>query len=134
MLLIADGARWIRNFYSDLLAQVPDKQMILDWYHLRKKCYGLSSMICRGCKAEAAFLETLYCHLWCGQVDETIQVLQAYCPQVKNEKALDQLIAYLQARQGYIPDYGQRRQERRYIGSAHAEPEETRNALEPGNQ
>ena len=30
LLLIADGARWIRSFYTDRLVQVPDKTMLLD--------------------------------------------------------------------------------------------------------
>lgn len=121
LLLIADGARWIRNFYTDLLAHIPNKQMILDWYHLRKKCYDLSSMICRGRKAKASLLATLYRHLWRGRVDEAIQVLEDYRSQAKNHKALDQLITYLQDRRDYVPDYCQRRQDRRYISSAHAE-------------
>lgn len=121
LLLIVDGARWLQAFYTDLLAALPHKQMILDWYHLRKKCYALSSMICRGRQAKAQLLSTLQRHLWHGQVAEAIQALEAYRPQAKNVQALDQLIAYLQERQTYIPDYGQRRRQRQYIGSAHAE-------------
>jgi hypothetical protein len=47
--------------------------------------------------------------------------LEAYRPQAKNEGKLDELILYLQQRQAFIPNYQQRRRERRYIGSAHAE-------------
>jgi hypothetical protein len=121
LLLLADGARWIRNFFTETLAHIPTKQMILDWYHLRKKCYNLSSMICRGRKAKASLLIKLYRHLWRGRVDEAIEVLEAYCPEAKNEKALNKLITYLQGRRDFITDYCQRRRERRYICSAHAE-------------
>ncbi|MEM4204622.1 MAG: hypothetical protein QXS54_11185, partial [Candidatus Methanomethylicaceae archaeon] len=75
----------------------------------------------RGRQAKAQLLSTLQRHLWHGQVAEAIQALEAYRPQAKNVQALDQLIAYLQERQTYIPDYGQRRRQRQYIGSAHAE-------------
>jgi hypothetical protein len=121
LLLIADGARWVRNFYTDLLVRFPDKQMILDWYHLRKKVYQLGSMICRGRKAKRQFTHTLYLHLWHGEVDEAIQFLQGYRPQAKSEDRLDELIAYLHRRRDFIPNYRQRRRERLYIGSAHAE-------------
>lgn len=47
--------------------------------------------------------------------------LEAYRPQAKNEGKLDELIRYLQQRQAFIPNYPQRRRERRYLGSAHAE-------------
>jgi hypothetical protein len=30
LLLIADGARWIRNFFTEMLREVPQKVMILD--------------------------------------------------------------------------------------------------------
>lgn len=58
-LLIADGARWVGNFYTGLLAKIPDKQMILDWYPLHQKGYQLGSMSCRGRKAKTQFLATL---------------------------------------------------------------------------
>src|SRR5262249_39418506 len=38
LLLIADGARWIRAFFTETLAQIPTRTMILDWYHLAQKC------------------------------------------------------------------------------------------------
>ena len=60
LLLIADGARWIRGFFSETLAAVADKTMILDWHHLKQKCYDLSSRICRGQAAKARFLRRLY--------------------------------------------------------------------------
>ena len=41
--------------------------------------------------------------------------------QTKNATKLDELIAYLQARAAWIPNYRQRRIERKYIGSAHVE-------------
>ncbi len=121
LLLIADGARWIRSFFAEMLGNIPDKAMILDWYHLRKKCYQLCSLICRGRKAKAHLLFVLYRHLWRGRVEEAVQVLEAYRPHAKRETALDELIAYLQQRRAFIPNYCQRRRERRYIGSGHGE-------------
>ncbi|RME42701.1 MAG: hypothetical protein D6791_17125 [Chloroflexi bacterium] len=42
--------------------------------HLRKKCYEMSSMICRGKQAKARLLGRLYRHLWRGDVEGAIQV------------------------------------------------------------
>jgi len=121
LLLIGDGARWIRNFFTDWLAWLSDKEMILDWYHARKKVSQLGSMIYRGRKGRKPFLGSLYRHLWHGDVDAAIAVLEAYRPHTRNEKRLDELIAYFHKRRDFIPNYRQRRCERLYIGSAHSE-------------
>ena len=59
LLLIADRARWIRAFFTQTLAHIPTKTMILDWYHLQQKCMDLSRRICRGKGARAHFLGRL---------------------------------------------------------------------------
>jgi hypothetical protein len=109
LLLIADGARWIRMFFSETLAQIPTKTMILDWYHLHQKCSKLCSRICQGRKVRAQLLVRLYRRLWRGDVTAAIGVLEVYRRQARNSEALDTLIAYLQARQPWIPNYRQRR-------------------------
>jgi hypothetical protein len=121
LLFIADGARWIRNFFLDKLSEASRTEMILDWYHLRKKGYQLGSMICRGKAAKGKFLATLYYYLWRGNVDEAVRYLQTYAEQAKNVEKLDELINYLQVRQPFIPDYQARRRQQQYIGSGHAE-------------
>ncbi len=121
LLLIADGARWIRSFFLETLAALADKTMILDWHHLQQKCLELSSRICRGKLAKAQFLRRLYRRLWGGDVQGAIAVLEAERPQARNEAKLDELIGYLRARAPWIPNYRQRRIERQYIGSAHVE-------------
>ena len=95
--------------------------MILDWHHLKQKCYDLSSRICRGKLAKAQLLRRLYRRLWRGDVPGALAVLKAQRPETKNEAKLDELMAYLHARQPWIPNYRQRRSERKYIGSAHVE-------------
>lgn len=121
LLFIADGARWIRNFFTEKLAEAARVEMILDWYHLHKKGYQLSSMICRNRQAKGVFMTSLYYHLWRGDVSRAIQFRQDYAPQAKNTEKLAELITYLQARQLHIPNYQERRRQRQYIGSGHAE-------------
>jgi hypothetical protein len=121
LLLIADGARWIRSFFMETLAALEDKTMLLDWQHLKQKCYELSSRICRGKAAKACLLRRLYRRLWRGDVLGATAVLEAERPASKNAAKLDELIRYLQARKPWIPNYRQRRIEQKYIGSAQVE-------------
>ncbi len=121
LLLIADGTRWIRSFFTETLARIATKTMLLDWQHLKQKCYDLSSRICRRKAAKARFLHRLYRRLWRGDVPGALAVLEAERPETKNEAKLDELIAYLQARQAWIPNYRQRRIARQYNSSAHVE-------------
>jgi hypothetical protein len=119
--LLGDGARWIATFFKERLMAWPGAELILDWYHCRKKCYELTSCICRGRAAKAELLGRLLICLWRGQVDEAIAALEAYRPQAKNTEKLDELIAYLTNRHAYIPNYKERRARQQYIGSAHTE-------------
>ncbi|HSH81348.1 MAG TPA: UPF0236 family protein [Herpetosiphonaceae bacterium] len=121
LLLIADGARWIRGFFTDTLAAIVDKTMILDWHHLRQKCLDLSSRICRGKLTKVQLLRRLYRRLWRGDVEGALVALETHRAETKNEAKLDELISYLRARQAWIPNYRQRRIERKYIGSGHVE-------------
>lgn len=119
--VLGDGARWLRQFLTERLAAFPHKELVLDWYHLVKKCYELTSMICHGRKAKASLMGRLISWLWRGRVDEAIAQLEAHRPGCRNEEKLDELIAYLTARKPYIVNYRERRAERIYIGSGHAE-------------
>ena len=121
VILIGDGARWIMRFFQERLAAWPRAILLLDWYHCRKKCYDLTSLICRGRKAKNELLGLLLKQLWRGQVQEALDILEEYHPQAKNIEKLDELINYLKTRQAYIPNYQERRAHRQYIGSAHVE-------------
>jgi hypothetical protein len=121
VVLVADGARWIRAWFVALQAVWTRSTMILDWFHLRKRCAELGSMICSGRKAKAALLGPLYRELWQGEVEAAIARLEAYRPQARNDARLDELIQYLRDRQPYIPNYRQRRRACEYIGSGQAE-------------
>jgi len=103
VVLLGDGARWIRRFFQERLATWPRTALFLDWYHCRKKCYDLTSLIGRGRKAQAALLGLLLKHLWRGQVPEALDILEEYRPQAKNLEKLDELINYLSNRREFIP-------------------------------
>jgi hypothetical protein len=121
LLLISDGARWIRAFFTDTLVHIANKTMILDWYHLHQKCRELSSRICRGKQAERWLLPRLERRLWRGDVAAAIALLEAYRAETRNTEALDTFIMYLQAREDWIPNYRHRRIAQHSIGSGHVE-------------
>ena len=45
LLVLGDGARWLRAWFMALATQVPGAQLLLDWYHLRQRCAQLGSMV-----------------------------------------------------------------------------------------
>jgi hypothetical protein len=121
LTLLGDGAQWIAAFFCQRLADWPGSQLILDWYHCRKRCYELSSGLGLGRAVKTKLLGRLLFFLWRGQVDEALDYLETYRAQAKNTTKLDDLIAYLTKRRAYIPNYKARRTQRLYIGSAHVE-------------
>ena len=98
----------------------PDRNRQFEYIE-QQKCLELSSRICRGKLAKAQLLRRLYRRLWRGNGVGALAVLEAERRATKNEAKLDELMAYLQARTAWIPNYRQRRIEQRYIGSAHVE-------------
>jgi len=121
VLVLADGARWIRNWFFEISNSLSSCRLLLDWYHLRKKCHELGSMICRGRKAKALLLRPVLRALWTGQCPTAISLLEAYRSEAKNVEKLDVLLEYLRDRQPFLPHYAQRRRMREYIGSGHVE-------------
>lgn len=121
LLLLADGARWIRTFFAHSLSGVAPKTMILDWWHLRQKCAELASRICRGRLAKDRFLRQVQRRLWRGHVDAACAYIAAYRPEARNVEKLAEVQAYLRSRRALLPDYRQRYCRRQYIGSGHGE-------------
>jgi len=121
LLLLADGACWIRAFWRTLVVPVPTTLMILDWWHLRQKCAELGSRICRGHLAKERFLLQVQRRLWRGDVDGACAYVETYRPQARNTEKLEELLTYLRARREFLPDDRQRYITRQYIGSGHTE-------------
>lgn len=121
LLLLSDGARWIRAFFDERLAGLPGARHLLDWYHLEAKCRDLSSRICRDKAAKGVFLRRLYRRLWAGRAGDAVTWLERYRPQAKNPAVLDELSGHVAARATWIPNYRQRRRDQQDIGSGHGE-------------
>jgi hypothetical protein len=64
---------FVRSFFTDTLAALANKVMILDWHHLEQKCLDLSSRICQGKTAKAQLLQRLYRLLICARQSKSDQ-------------------------------------------------------------
>ena len=80
-----------------------------------------ASRLCQGREAKRLFVRRLLRRLWAGNVSGAIRFLQRYRRQARDAERLDELIAYLEARRAWIPDYWQRRRQQQYVGSGHVE-------------
>ena len=86
-------------------------RVILDWYHLKKKCKELLSMALKGKDIRNSVLEKLLPLLWHGLVDQAIHYLNSLSEsQIKNEKERSHLIGYLEKNHPMIPAYAVRRE------------------------
>jgi hypothetical protein len=119
--VIADGARWIRAWFVEISQSVGNCCLILDWFHLQKRCTELCSMICRGIKARKLFLKPLMGALWRCDVDAALSMAEGYREQAKNLERLDILLQYLLDRRPYLADYHARRITCQYNWSCHVE-------------
>lgn len=85
--------------------------IILDWYHLVKKCKEQLSMALNGRFIRNEILDKLKPMLWYGATDMAIVYLMGLAENsIKNKAALEKLIDYLKRNKPYIPCYGVRKE------------------------
>jgi hypothetical protein len=110
LLFFLDGQRTLYTTILGAFAWLRFFQIILDWYHLEKRCKEQLSMGLKGRAIRNALLDELFPFLWHGCVDSAIALLQSVdSTQVKNQKALAGLIGYLERNRPYIPCYSVRK-------------------------
>ena len=85
--------------------------IILDWYHLVKKCKEQLSMAMKGRVLRNKVLEKLLPLLWHGLTDKGITLLEGIDEtQIKNKAAMEKLVEYFHRNKPYIPCYAIRKQ------------------------
>lgn len=110
LLFFVDGQRTLYSAILEAFAWLPAFQVVLDWFHLEKRCKEQLSLALKGRELRNACLEELLPCLWHGCIDRAIALLQAVEPnQVKNPQALTTLIGYLERNRPYIPCYSVRK-------------------------
>jgi len=105
LLVLGNGAAWIRRWFESL--GICLKAMILYWWHLRKRCYEQMSSAGGPKDLRRAFEKELLRQLWEGKVNAAIELLKGALEWVRNPAVVEELIAYLEKRRAYIPDYQQ---------------------------
>jgi hypothetical protein len=109
LVFFTDGARDFRSAIQDIFRFIPFK-IILDWFHLKKKCKDLLSMAINGKQVKNQILTDLLSCLWLGKVHMAIKVLQdGSQDQIKKTKELHNLIKYLDRNSSCIPCYALRK-------------------------
>jgi len=110
LVFYVDGADDLKTGIYKLFTWIRYK-IILDWYHLKKKCEQRLSLSIQGTENRNAVLEEILAHLWLGKVDKAVQHLRQLDPKIiKSYENLERLIAYFDRNWSYIPCYALRRQ------------------------
>jgi hypothetical protein len=68
LVFFTDGAEDLLGAIQNVFGFLPFK-LILDWYHLDKKCQQRLSMALKGMQIRNKVLEELLAWLWIGKVD-----------------------------------------------------------------
>jgi hypothetical protein len=110
LMFFVDGARDLQNAITDMYGWRPYK-IILDWFHIEKKCKELLSMAIKGKFIKAVVLTTLLSYLWLGEVDKAIEYLRNLdMSSVKDVKKINELIGYFNRNSNNIPCYALRKE------------------------
>jgi hypothetical protein len=119
LLVLADGARWIREWFEGL--GVEGATMIVCWWHLVKRCQQDLSRACCGREHRREIESAVLRALWHGRVDEALEVLRSRSDEMRDVEVLEDLIGYLEARRPYLPDYATRQRGGLWIASNRVE-------------
>jgi hypothetical protein len=109
LMFFTDGAVDIKNAIKDIYGWRP-YQIILDWYHLKKKCKEQLSMALKGREIRNDVLKQVLALLWLGNVDTSIQYLRNLDKsKVRNAERIEKLIGYFNRNRDHIPCYALRK-------------------------
>jgi hypothetical protein len=110
LVFFVDGARDLNNMINTMFHNFNIK-IILDWYHLEKKCLEQLSMALNGSKIRNEFMNELRPALWFGRVDEAINLLQTLEPEkIRKPDILKKLVEYFERVRDHIPCYALRKE------------------------
>lgn len=105
-----DGHTTLNNAIVSFFQWYPNVGIILDWFHLVKKCKELLSMSLRGRIVRNELLRQVLPLLWYGLTKRAIEQLkQIETDKIKNNEKLSKLIDYLERNLEIIPCYALRK-------------------------
>jgi hypothetical protein len=117
VVALTDGAHKIRQDLAAVFGSCVT--IILDWYHLTKRVYQHLSMVAHSMSEREAFQQKVLGFLWQGQTKQALAFLSGLS--ARNQKALSELVVYLQKHQVEIIDYARRQAIGKPIGSGRME-------------
>jgi hypothetical protein len=104
--IFTDGHKVLNDTILKFYRWYDNIQIILDWYHLEKKCKEQLSMGMKGRDIRNATLEKLMPLLWHGLTDKAVAYLESIDPSnIKAEFRIVKLIEYLKRNKPRIPNY-----------------------------
>ena len=108
LVFFTDGARDIFTNIEELFS-FRSYTVILDWYHLKKRCQEYLSMSVKGKEKRNEILQKLLRILWVGNVDEALAYLRNLDETVLRPKnRIDDLCQYIEKHREHIPPYALR--------------------------
>lgn len=108
LIFLTDGAQDLRSHIQSVF-QFHPYTIILDWFHLKKRCQEWLSMAVRGKDRRNAILEKVLRYLWAGDVTSASEYLSSLdSADIKNKKWLDNLLGYFQKKSDAITCYALR--------------------------
>ena len=111
MQFFTDGHKTLNETILRCFNWFANMGIILDWYHLEKKCKEQLSMAMKGRVVRNEVLESLLPSLWRGLTDQAIALLEGIDPcQIKNQSMVVRLVHYLHRNRPYIPCYAVRKE------------------------
>jgi len=110
MQFFTDGHRVLNDSIFKRLSWYKNMGIILDWYHLVKKCKELLSMGMKGRILRNQVLRELMPFLWHGLTGKAIHYLtEIPAENIRNQEKIDKIVSYLEKNRGYIPCYAIRK-------------------------
>jgi hypothetical protein len=105
-----DGHKVLNDTIGSCFSWYPNWGIILDWFHLVKKCKELLSLAMKGRIERNEILREVMPLLWHGLTDRAIGLLNGIeTEKVKNDEKLSKLISYLERNKEMIPCYAVRK-------------------------
>ena len=110
LLFFVDGARDLHLAIKSMFGWIPYR-IILDWYHLIKKCEMQLSLGLKNKDIRNQILKRVTAYLWVGKIDHAVKELRAVDEKdIKSPESINRLIGYFERNRSYIPCYGLRRE------------------------
>lgn len=109
-LFYTDGKRDLQNTILAFFRWHRYMSIVLDWYHLLKKCKNQLSLALKGREARNRHAKQILRLLWYGLVSHAIEYVRAIPEEeIKNRGHLERLVGYFERNRAWLPCYALRR-------------------------